>query len=104
MPYVESNPYAINIAYHIIHKMTIDMLKNQHELTIGSYDSNNVLIKTDFIKMSIFDSNKNILLPSNWPVGYPTGSTIYGLLEAAFYGRLKEEAPWLIKEGTIQSF
>ena len=102
MAYIETDPYAIEISKHILRSIDIRITDNKHIVTVDSYDSNDAFIKTDVIEMPVFDINNQVLMPTDWPVEWPNGATLYMYLEQAFYRRLHEEHEWLIGEGSVE--
>lgn len=101
MPYVETYPYRIEIANHILRSIDIRVSENVHRLTVDSYDANNALIKTEVIELPIFDISNQVIMPASWPENWPTGLDLYQYLEQAFYRRLNEEKPWIIGPGEV---
>lgn len=101
MPYFETDPYAIEISKHILKSIDIRISENIHRVTVESYDRHNVLIKTDVIDIPVFDINKQIIMPVDWPVDWPSGENLYMYMEQAFYKRLHESHKEIIGEGFI---
>lgn len=101
MAYVETEPYRTEISKHILRSIEINVGANKHKLIVDSYDSLDALVKTDIVELDIFDASNNVIMPTDWPAQWPSGSDLYSYMEQAYYRRLHEEHSWLIGEGVI---
>jgi hypothetical protein len=90
MSYQLTDPLHIEIHSVRILRITTDLEGDAHIVQLADLDAAGGEVRRRTLSYPIHDSAGNIILAGDWPAEYPTGEQLYGLLQLAHFGRLRE--------------
>jgi hypothetical protein len=100
MPLQLDDVLRIEIHSVRILQITTDLEVGSHIVRLADLDAAGGEVRRRTCSYPIYDSAGNIIMPGDWPPAYPAGEQMYGLLQLAHFGRLRE-LPDGVGAGTV---
>lgn len=91
MPLLLTDPLVTSIYSYQIKKIDINLVNNEHQITIGNRDIEGNEISEQTLQLPIFDDFGNVIVPSTWPEENPTGEQMYALIKQFIFLGLQDQ-------------